>query len=426
VKSKEFGLWRMSINSFSEGTDFNSRIYISTMKARCILFLFVLSAGLAAMSVGAMEMPYHPPQSYDLQTLYKQAKADCHKNDWPCFENELFGFTMTYGPKAAVDTFKLLVANNDIPPTIDAHHFVHHVGHHTAMAFGSNIQAFDLCPVDFDYGCMHGFFQYALSTGGMTEVAAVNICKQVAKEPSVLPKTIYECYHGLGHGIMMHDDHDLMKSLNFCDSLKLPSGQDGCWQGVFMENVDVAEAGQWQKGMFSEQDPLAPCDKMAAKYQHECYINHSGWLMRFYGNDVAKGSRACLNADPAEVNTCLQTLGLAATNPAWQHNLLQDAYTTNFAENGWMICKKFPQYFVDVCVLAAVDNIMNSTTLGAPIIYKAQSFCQVVDPVYRSMCFKQIGKDALNLAPDTKTAREACLFMKDDSEQQPCLSAINT
>ncbi|MDE2346830.1 MAG: hypothetical protein KGL13_10235, partial [Gammaproteobacteria bacterium] len=110
----------------------------------------------------------------------------------------------------------------------------------------------------------------------MTEAAAAKICEGVAAETGVLSKTIYECYHGMGHGIMMHEHHELMPALQFCESLKSAVGKDGCQQGVFMENVDVAEAGHWKKGGFSQQDPLAPCDKLDARFQLECYINQSG------------------------------------------------------------------------------------------------------------------------------------------------------
>jgi len=396
------------------------------MGTKLIVFLFALCAGLVAIGVGAMDMPYHPPKPYDLQTLYKQAKVDCHPKDWPCIENTLYGFTMTYGPKAAVDTFKLLKDRGDIPPTIDAHHVVHHIGHHTAMAFGSNTQAFMLCPPDFDYGCQHGFFQYALSSGGLTEAAAISMCENLQKDPSVLSKTKYECYHGFGHGVMMHEDHDLKKSLDVCDRLKSPTGQDGCWQGVFMENVDVAEEGQWQKGMFSMQDPLAPCDNMDAKYQHECYINHSGWLMRFYGNDFGRGAQACLKAYAAMVDTCLQTLGLLATNSAWQLALLQSAYKPDLGGNAWKLCKKFPHGYVGRCVLSALDNLMNSTTVDAPLILRAQSFCQVVSAQFRADCYKQIGLDLRYLTPDRKAAHDACLFLQGDPEQHQCLSTVGT
>lgn len=396
------------------------------MRTKLIVFLIAFNAGLAAFSVGAMDMPYHPPKPYELETLYKQANTDCPKKDWPCFENELYGFAMTYGPKAAIDTFELLKTSHAIPVTIDAHHVVHHIGHHTAMAFGSNIQAFDLCPSDYDYGCQHGFFQYALSEGGLTEAAAIKMCVDLQADASVSAKTKYECYHGLGHGVMMHEGHDLKKSLKVCDSLKSSTGQDGCWQGVFMENVDVAEEGQWQKGMFSTQDPLAPCDRVSKKHQYECFINHSGWLMKFYKNDIGRGAHACLKSPAAQVDTCIQTLGLLTTNAAWQPALLQAAYTPDFIGNAWTLCKKFPQGYVGKCALSALDNLINTTLPDASLLHKAQSFCSVVATEFRSDCYKQIGQDLRYLTPDSKAARDACLFLQGDTEQRQCLSTAGS
>ena len=52
--------------------------------------------------------------------------------------------------------------------------------------------------------------------------------------------------------------------------------------------------GRALPGVFKRSDPLAPCDKVADRYKHECFINHSGWLMTVAHDDVRKGTRYCL------------------------------------------------------------------------------------------------------------------------------------
>jgi hypothetical protein len=371
--------------------------------------LVLVMAGLPRLGMGKM---LKQPVPYDLETLYKQMKTDCPTKDWGCFERQITAVTMTNGPKAAVDVFTLLQTRGDVDPSIDAHHVVHHIGHHTAMAFGNTAEAFSMCPPNYNYGCLHGFFQQALGSGGSTEKVAAKICEEVEGQSGVLSKTKFSCYHGLGHGIMMYEDHDLNKSLKVCDSLKSPMGADGCWQGVFMENVDVAEMGQWQKGQFSKEDPLAPCDKMEPKHQHECFINHSGWLMVFFGNDINKAAQACLKAPAGQVNTCLQTLGLLTTNGSWQRSLLPGWDSSKFVQNAWTLCQKYPQGYVDQCVVAALDNILNSNVVNDSSIHTAQDFCQTVDDTYQPACFRQMGADLRYLTADMAAASAGCAHLK--------------
>jgi hypothetical protein len=149
------------------------------VSAKAIIYVAALCAGFAAGNAVAADIPFHQPEPYVPATLYREITTSCPSKQWACYEKELFSFTMTYGPKAAVDTFTQLEDDHDISTAIDPHHVVHHIGHHTAMAFGSNAQAFQLCPIDYDYGCMHGFFQYALSEGGMSKAAAAQICEKL-------------------------------------------------------------------------------------------------------------------------------------------------------------------------------------------------------------------------------------------------------
>ncbi|MDE2235858.1 MAG: hypothetical protein KGL13_10240 [Gammaproteobacteria bacterium] len=130
------------------------------MRIRLIAFAFAcaLLAGILNSGTRAEVVQFHPPQPYSLQTLYQQALDACPKKVWLCLEGQLYDIAMVNGPRAAIDTFGLMRYQGLVPQTFDPHHVAHHIGHHTAMAFGPNVQAYDLCPPDYDYGCMHGFF----------------------------------------------------------------------------------------------------------------------------------------------------------------------------------------------------------------------------------------------------------------------------
>ena len=342
---------------------------------------------------------FRPPDPYDLEELYQHTQVACPDTALPCLVAQFQSVTARHGPRAAIDLFTLLKNRGDIDPGVDSHHIVHHIGHETAMAFGPTALALALCPTSYNYGCVHGFFQHALGMGETTEEAAAKMCDSLQRDPSLPWKTGQSCYHGLGHGIMMYADYILPKALKMCDELTSFPAQESCWQGVFMENVNAVLEGREQKGLFTLKDPLAPCDQLDEKYRYQCFSNHSGWLMKLYRGDVSKASQACLKAPTTSVNPCLQSIGLLATNAAWQPLLLRKRKRKTFLEDAWTICQRFPETSVGHCVVAALDDLMNSDTVD---IQQARAFCDIVGEDYRPVCLDRIDGDLRYLTTQTK------------------------
>jgi len=121
----------------------------------------------------------------------------------------------------------------------------------------------------------------------------------------------------------MYFDYNMEKGLAFCDSLGTFISSDGCWQGLFMENMNGALAGDWERTGFTYEDPLNPCNQLDEKYQHECYINHSAWVMRVFKNDVAQSVEACLKAATRNTQvSCIESITLRVSNPGNQIQFL--------------------------------------------------------------------------------------------------------
>ena len=226
--------------------------------------------------------------------------------------------------------------------------------------FGANKQAFGLCPQTFNYGCVHGFFIYVLGRSASPTKAARTICDSGGQGPLV---PTFNCWHGVGHGVMMARGNDLRASLDVCDSLGSASAADGCWQGVFMENINAVFRDQARPGVFSPHDPLRPCTRVLSAYKQECFINQAGWLAHLAGNDIGKAARYCLAAGKY-VSSCAQSLGLMVTNPSWQLPFYGPAKGASFARISWSLCKRFPTSLQRDCVLGGVDNIANFDQLN--------------------------------------------------------------
>jgi hypothetical protein len=275
----------------------------------------------------ALEAGFQPPPPYDVNTIYQKAERDCSNNP-SCLRKALIQITDKHGPVASLETLRMLQENGRLSMASDHHDVAHEIGLKTAERFGINGQAFLLCPTLFNYGCQHGFFEYALGKAGTGEKAAALICGSL--DNSYSSKFKFYCYHGLGHGVMMAKNYNLKEALTACDALDTRFGQDGCWQGVFMENVNARERGDERASSFSNTDPLAPCNVVPDKYRHECFVNHAGWLMKSFGKDLKKATSACLQAPGPYVSSCLQSLGLMVTSPAWQASLSDSSKKKKF------------------------------------------------------------------------------------------------
>ena len=353
---------------------------------------------------------FRPPPDVDLQTVYRQVETVCAPGDFDCFEGYFRQHVITNGPNVAVELVNLLREDGTVSSIVDEHQLAHKIGQQTAESYGVNEQAFLLCPMEsLNGGCQHGFFEFVLGRTESTSEAADLICQ--ALQDGYTTKFQFYCYHGVGHGVMMAAAYDLTRALDSCDTFNTFMAQDGCWQGVFMENVAGWMQGIAREGIFLEADPLAPCNGLAEKYQHECYINHSGYLMAHFDDNVELATHACLEASDDDVSSCLQSIGLMVTNPVWQANFIEDLESISFEDASWEICLMFPAGHLDQCVIGAIDNIHNFDDQD---VTRAETFCKTVDEEYRMLCYERMGVNILNLSLDLDGARELCTQLSDE------------
>jgi len=353
---------------------------------------------------GQLNIEFRPPSDADLETVYQQVDTECASDDFDCFEGYFRQQVITNGPEITVELVNRLRIDGIVSSVVDEHQLAHRIGRQTAESYGVNEKAFLLCPMkSLNGGCQHGFFEFVLARTESTSEAADLICQSL--QDGYSSKFQFYCYHGVGHGVMMAAAYDLTRALDSCDTFDTFMAQDGCWQGVFMENVAGWMRGVAREGVFVESDPLAPCNGLAEKYQHECYINHSGYLISFFGDKVELATNACLEAANDDVSSCLQSIGLMVTNPVWQANFIEDLESRSFEDASWEICLMFPAGHLDQCVLGAIDNIHNFDDQD---ISRAETFCNTVDEEYRMLCYERMGVNILNLSLDLEGARELC------------------
>jgi hypothetical protein len=384
----------------------------------------VWAFAVAALLIGAgglwlfpREVAFREPEPYDLDAVYRTLVQACPDGARNCVAEALARVTGTHGPVASLDALGRLQRDNRLRHSTDGHQLAHVVGRAAAERFGVNSRAFQLCPTTFNYGCHHGYFEYVLGRARSPRDAAALICGAVEQDRAYSEKFKFYCYHGIGHGVMMAEAYDLPRALGVCDTFGTERAREGCWQGVFMENVNAGMRGEARTGVFSPADPLAPCNRVQKKYRHECFVNHAGWLMKVFGNAVKPAAAACLDAPGRYVAPCLQSIGLMVTNPTWQASLVKHTREGDTEKLGWELCRQFPESHRDQCVIGAADNIMN---FDATSVSRVRRFCGLVPDRYRAVCHQRIGFALRNELLTEDAVRERCESLGKDAAL-PCL-----
>ena len=383
------------------------------MAAIVVGAIVVVAAGGSERSSGAsrdLDTSFKAPRSFEsIDAVYGDETYTCAPTDSQCVRKFLVKVTDDYGPKAALGVMERLQRENRVSRAVNDHDMAHSVGRETAKDYGSNFKAFDLCPITFNYGCSHGFFEYVLARTDSPKEAATTICESLNGSEHFLTAG-FSCYHGVGHGIMMARAYNVQNSLEACNTLPKDTAKDGCWQGVFMENVNAGMTNRALPGVFKRSNPLAPCDKVGDRYKHECFINHAGWLMTVAHNDVAKGTRYCLKAKGRFKSSCLQSIGLMVTNPVWQGPLAPDLTGKPPAKIAAALCQRFPEAGRKDCIVAGVDNLANFDQLT---VTRERAFCREVPAKLQQDCYSRIGLDIAARTEDQTLIRQSCRPLGD-------------
>jgi len=405
-------------------------------RRRTLLIAAVIGAVLLAAGVGvavvaaaggsdstaadtSIDTSFTEPTSFSsLHEVYGKEPFSCGATDAKCIEKYMIKVTDDYGPQASLGILDRLERSHQVNLSVNDHQMAHVVGRDTAKDYGSNFKAFDLCPTTFNYGCSHGFFEYVLARTPNARKAATTICESLNPKTNLLIAG-FTCYHGVGHGIMMAQGYDVYKSLKECNTMPQAKDQDGCWQGVFMENVNAGMQGRALPGYFKKSDPLSPCDKVENKYKHECYINLAGWLMVVSRDDIRKGAAYCSKAKPAKYkSSCWQSIGLMVTNPVWQGPLAPDLAGQSQPTIAAALCQRFPVAGRKDCIVAAVDNLANFDQLN---VVREHAFCQRIKGALQQDCYARIGLDIGVRTQDQAQIEKSCGALGENAKY--CLQA---
>ena len=347
--------------------------------------------------------PHPLKQCFTLQEGRDACYFDfCKKeNPYLCAEELLDTIVRIEGPEQAMEALNDIMESDIFEIQTDGHQLSHIVGRATLRYYGLNEEAFVRCPIDFNFGCVHGFFERAFEKEQDPIRAVMEICEKYGN-----------CYHGVGHGFMFYTSYNLMDALHICDQLPLKRHQHSCYSGVFMENVvgffDNIESGDMG---FIKDDILAPCNRVEDRYRNQCWREHGVYLIRHHNWSLQEALHFCLGAG-SHTRGCMTSIGYLVASSEVQESL-KGSFIGTYTEAVTYLCNQFPPDHIGTCQTVVIQQILIDDKISNE---KASEFCLSFN-VNVNDCFKKIGTKLIEVAYNNDGILRGCTMVPEQHRE---------
>ncbi len=121
----------------------------------------------------------------------------------------------------------------------------------------------------------------------------------------------WDCFHGMGHGLMLYTSNNVPQSLMGCNMIKNQFDQTACYNGTYMENFNADTLNHPSKYL-NLTDPFSLCAK-DKKHPEQCYTNAPFAFLNYYNNDYKGVLEWCDEAPEIYRSSCYEGAGAQIT-----------------------------------------------------------------------------------------------------------------
>jgi hypothetical protein len=299
--------------------------------------------------------------------------AEC--SDEVCFE-QAFGNVAYYeGPRAALELFDDTIEEGDP----DCHRIAHTIGAASLARYEGNVaRTFADGSSTCFSGYYHGVLERALVDVKTRDAVRLgNVARALCDDPQVRRSRwmAYNCFHGLGHGLMITTGYGLPLSLDACERIATYLDRTSCKGGVFMENITSSYGftSQWLR----DDDPVYPCNAVEPDDKITCYGMVTSRVLRVIGLDWERTAEICAEVEERFVATCFRSMGRDISGQ-----------TLRDAEQIVELCAVTRAYGAEAeCISAAAMDMTSNFTRGT----EAAALCDLAPADTRGECYYGVG-----------------------------------
>jgi hypothetical protein len=372
----------------------------------------------ALLVVGVAANQFSRSQARAIGSDCRYGSADRRRS---CYSQLLSDHLTRHGVADAVAVLDgIAAADPDVAE--HAHEYAHGLGIEAYSKALDIVSTFEACGDGFSSGCRHGVIQaYFESRERVTQPEVEALC-QPFRSASASRWVLFQCVHGMGHGLTMFRAHDLPQALSDCDLLSDGWDRESCYGGAFMENVinvtsphhpatELAAHGHHHMAMSSFKaidpaDPLYPCSIVAERYLHACYQMQTSVMLYENHGDIPAAAKSCERAPAAQRPVCFQSLGRDITS-----------YANRDPQQTADLCAKARDAYRASCYFGAVKALVDWTaTTNA-----AFTFCGIVlrEPGAPT-CYRALGEEIATLLTAAPEKEEQCTRAQAPEAVEAC------
>ncbi|MEO5510988.1 MAG: hypothetical protein ABIV28_07515 [Longimicrobiales bacterium] len=398
-----------------------------TSNARTLVWTCVLAlAGCAPATMGSMPIAPDAP-ARDAASLRHRCVTAPEAARMDCFDKGLLATMRQKGIPTALSMLDTLSAI-DADVKRDGHMYAHSMGLAAYTGPAQLTATFRQCLPIFQSGCYHGviqaYFSEIAGTAGIDGVTADAVNK-VCGDYRASPEgnwLLFQCVHGMGHGLSQVSGHDLKRTLTGCDKLESPWEREGCYGGAFMENATEAFAPHHTVGrptaekmdhsamgsmagmdhgaspatvkLIDPTDPLYPCSMLDDRYLTSCYMMQTSVMLALTHGDFADAARNCDKISTKYRTVCYQSMGRDVS-----------AYTQQDFTRAAARCSIGDPLYQPWCHNGFVKNVIDVTADYRSGVPYCRTLARADD---KSMCYRAIGEELVVLMPADAARAIAC------------------
>jgi hypothetical protein len=219
---------------------------------------------------------------------------------------ELTALVREENPWVALEKLRREIKTDDALAR-SCHPLVHDIGHAAYEKYGDFGEAMKYQDEVCNSGYLHGIIESRFSESDDVFADMRTMCDQY-RSGSYMS---WQCYHGIGHGVMFYTANDLPRSLKMCEGFDTDFGRSNCANGVFMENFNADQKLHISK-FLKESDPFYPCPQQENRYKSHCYLYAPTYFLSLNGSDYDAALEWCNGAEAGFEPSCAYGVGTQA------------------------------------------------------------------------------------------------------------------
>jgi len=309
-------------------------------------------------------------------------------------EDELDSWLRLLGPEKIMDE---IIQRSGGGSIFDCHRAAHQVGSLSYARWGSEVFS------KGDASCHSGFYHGAMETF-LSEEGTLNLPPKIDKICNSFESNfgIFECLHGVGHGIMAYENYDLPASIETCGQLRTVFAQRSCYGGAFMENV-VAGLGvgalPGHETEWVSNDAHFPCTEFDYDelILYECDQMQTSWMLYLNQYNFGKVKLECMKAPENMRSVCFKSYGRDAAG-----HTLRDSQRIS------TLCNDVPKThdYYDQCITGSVNVIIDFW--GPALKDQATDLCKALPQNGKHTCYSLIANRLRNVLINQEDREFVC------------------